>query len=582
MGQHRRASARPRARLGLTRGLVASLTVVVLLAACGTEAGPSGTSSSSGSSSGDASLSVVTTTTVFADIVRNVGGDRIAVRSIIPAGVGPEDYEPKPDDARKLAGADLIVSNGVGLDDFLDKLVAATGDGSVARLVLGRRHPDDHRRWRPEPPFLARPEPGRGPLRSRHRSRADEARSSGGFRRTRRTRHGYAEQLEALDVANKSKIDTIPVANRKLVTFHDAFPYFAAHYGFEVIGVILANVGQEPSATELAALVEKVKAAHVKSVFSEAQFSPELAQTLAQEAGIASIVTTLYNDTVGPPPNGHLPHDDGVERRRDRAVAPMTVERASGGIPLPRHGGLRRPGRPCRCRPRDRLRVHCSPSSGPNGSGKSTLLKTIAGLPRAVLRDRRGLRRCAEVGGQTDRLRAAGRGCRLVLPRDRRRRRDDGSRPADRHRPIATCRRIAIAVADALETVGMTGQRDRQIGALSGGQRRRVFLAKALAARPDLYLLDEPVTGVDVTTQEDLMRILEAESAAGRTVVATTHDLASAAHHFHQVGLRQRQGRGVRCGGSRARSRTPGRDLRRARHRPAGRGPDDHRRCTSP
>ena len=81
----------------------------------------------------------------------------------------------------------------------------------------------------------------------------------------------------------------------------------------------------------------------------------------------------------------------------------------------------------------------------------------------------------------------------------------------------------------------MADERDRQIGALSGGQRRRVFLAKALAARPDLYLLDEPVTGVDVTTQEDLMRILEAEAAAGRTVVATTHDLASAAHHFHQA-----------------------------------------------
>ena len=105
-----------------------------------------------------------------------------------------------------------------------------------------------------------------------------------------------------MDAANKAKIETIPVANRKLVTFHDAFPYFARHYGFELIGVILANVGQEPSASDLAALVEKVKAAGVKAVFSEAQFSPELAHTLAQEAGITSVVTTLYNDTLGPPP----------------------------------------------------------------------------------------------------------------------------------------------------------------------------------------------------------------------------------------------------------------------------------------
>jgi ABC-type Mn2+/Zn2+ transport system ATPase subunit len=91
------------------------------------------------------------------------------------------------------------------------------------------------------------------------------------------------------------------------------------------------------------------------------------------------------------------------------------------------------------------------------------------------------------------------------------------------------------AVRDALETVGMADNFDRQIGALSGGQRRRVFLARAIAARPDLYLLDEPVTGVDATTQEDLMDVLEGEARAGRTVVATTHDLACAAHRFHQA-----------------------------------------------
>jgi ABC-type Mn2+/Zn2+ transport system ATPase subunit len=91
------------------------------------------------------------------------------------------------------------------------------------------------------------------------------------------------------------------------------------------------------------------------------------------------------------------------------------------------------------------------------------------------------------------------------------------------------------AVHEALQTVGMADALDRQIGGLSGGQRRRVFLARAIAAQPDLYLLDEPVTGVDATTQEDLMDVLEAEARAGRTVVATTHDLACAAQRFHQA-----------------------------------------------
>jgi manganese/iron transport system ATP-binding protein len=92
-------------------------------------------------------------------------------------------------------------------------------------------------------------------------------------------------------------------------------------------------------------------------------------------------------------------------------------------------------------------------------------------------------------------------------------------------------------VGEALEKVGMADARDRQIGALSGGQRRRVFLARAIAAEPELYLLDEPVTGVDATTQEDLMDVLEAEARAGKTVIASTHDLICAAQRFHQAAL---------------------------------------------
>ena len=100
----------------------------MIVAACGGSA-----SSPSGSAAAGATLHLVATTTVFADIIRNVGGDRVAVSSIVPAGAGPEDYEPKPEDARKLADADLIVSNGVGLDGFLDKLIDAAGEGAVPR-----------------------------------------------------------------------------------------------------------------------------------------------------------------------------------------------------------------------------------------------------------------------------------------------------------------------------------------------------------------------------------------------------------------------------------------------------------------
>jgi ABC-type Mn2+/Zn2+ transport system ATPase subunit len=171
---------------------------------------------------------------------------------------------------------------------------------------------------------------------------------------------------------------------------------------------------------------------------------------------------------------------------------------------------------------------------GPNGAGKSTLLKTIAGLiePTSGTLEVLG----GPPGREAKRL--------AYVPQ---------AEVVDWGFPvtvgdIAMMGRVPLigiarspsaedrrAVHDALVTVGMAEHERRQIGTLSGGQRRRVFLARALAAQADLYLLDEPVTGVDATTEEDLMRVLESEVERGRTVVASTHDLAAAAHHFHEV-----------------------------------------------
>ncbi|HSH20991.1 MAG TPA: zinc ABC transporter ATP-binding protein AztA [Candidatus Caenarcaniphilales bacterium] len=171
---------------------------------------------------------------------------------------------------------------------------------------------------------------------------------------------------------------------------------------------------------------------------------------------------------------------------------------------------------------------------GPNGAGKSTLLKVLAGL-------------LAPSSGTVDVLGAPPRrAARRVayVPQ---------AETVDWHFPVTVrdvvmmgrypalgpARRTRsadrVAVSDALTRVGMNDLENVQIGRLSGGQRRRAFLARALAADPDLYLLDEPVTGIDATTQEDLMDILEGEAARGRTVIATTHDLACAAQRFHRV-----------------------------------------------
>jgi len=269
------------------------LVLALTMAGCAGSATPSASAAASG-------LKVVATTTVFADIVRNVGGDRVAVDSIVPAGVGPEDYEPKPDDARKLADAELIVKNGVGLDDFLDRLLDANTSGTPL-LVLGDGIPALTIGGQPNPHFWLDPTLVRDryvPAVSAALSKLDPA----GRATYEANAATYVRQLDTLDAALAAKVDTVPPRDRKLVTFHDAFPYFARHYGFDLIGVVLSNVGQEPTASELAALVDKVKATGVRAVFSEAQFNPKLTRTLADEAGVERVVTDLYNDALGPPP----------------------------------------------------------------------------------------------------------------------------------------------------------------------------------------------------------------------------------------------------------------------------------------
>jgi ABC-type Zn uptake system ZnuABC Zn-binding protein ZnuA len=282
-------------RRGGPAALAAILGAVVLLG------GLAGSAVAQSASPAAGALKIVTTTTVFADIVRNIARGHADVTSIIPAGVGPEDYEPKPEDALLLADADLIVSNGVGLDDFLGDLLQSGTGGATAQLVLGEGIPTLTIDGEQNPHFWLDPS-----LVVQYYVPAIIAALS-----TIDPAHGadygtsalaFVVAIDELDAGLREIVATIPEANRKLVTFHDAFPYLAQHYGFELVGVILENAGAEPSAGELAKLVETVKAAGVNAIFSESQFNPELAQTLAEEAGITQMVTNLYNDALGDPP----------------------------------------------------------------------------------------------------------------------------------------------------------------------------------------------------------------------------------------------------------------------------------------
>jgi zinc/manganese transport system substrate-binding protein len=273
----------------------AALVAAALVAGCG--------SSSSSSSNPDA-IKVVATTTQLGDIVRQIGGDAVDVHQILRPNTDPHDYEPRPDDVTSTADATIAFTNGDELDSWMDKVVSDSG--SDAKVVdLGATVP------------VKLPGESSGPEASQydphwwHDPRnAEEAvhqiatQLSVVDPKDRPTfvanAAAYEAKLKRLDSGIAHCLDGIPVADRKLVTDHDAFNYFANRYGIQVVGAVIPSqtTQAQPSAKDLSELADVVRTEHVTAIFPESSLSPKLAQTIAAETG-ASVGTDLYGDTLG-------------------------------------------------------------------------------------------------------------------------------------------------------------------------------------------------------------------------------------------------------------------------------------------
>ena len=279
---------RPRAAIGV-------LAAGVFLGACtasGTQATPA-----------PDQVRVVATTTVLADLVEQVGGTRVHVDSLVPRGGEVHTFDPRPSVSVKVSEARLIVMNGLGLDDWLGRLALDTGTAaSILRLgeglpgvvylpggAAGTKNPHLWLDVSYAELYVSRIADTLAALDPTHAAEFAERASA------------YRARLASLDSWVRERIATIPEAARAFVSFHDALPYFARAYGLRVVGVVVPAPGQDPSAGEVAALISAIRAAGVRSVFSEAQFSPELARAIATEAG-ATVVADLYTDTLGDPP----------------------------------------------------------------------------------------------------------------------------------------------------------------------------------------------------------------------------------------------------------------------------------------
>jgi len=246
----------------------------------------------------DGRLTVVATTTQAADFTRAVAGDRADVVQLLQPNSDPHDYEVRPQDVKALARADLVVRSGGELDHWLDGAIDSAGSDAPELTLIdhvdtlpGDDGPDPH--WWQNPRNAIRAVAALAAALAR----ADPAHARGFHARAA----AYTHRLEALDAAVAGCLDRLPPAQRKLVTTHDSLGYYARRYGLAVIGAVIPSRSTlaQPSAGELARLVDTIRAAGVKAIFAESSVNPKVEQAVAAEAG-ARVGRDLWADSLGP------------------------------------------------------------------------------------------------------------------------------------------------------------------------------------------------------------------------------------------------------------------------------------------
>ena len=287
-----------------TFAMFAAFVVIALIAACAPTAATSQPSPSN--------LQVVAVETFLADIAQNVAGERVHVQVLMPLGVDAHAFEPTPQDVKKVADSDVFIVNGAGFEGFLDKLLENAGgtrlyiEASKGLVSRERKADEPHAEdtvgdphfWFDPTKTIRYVENIRDGL-----TQADPA----GAATYKSNADAYIQKLNALDANIKDQVNAIPSANRKLVTDHDTFGYFADRYGFQIVGMIVPSVStaDSTSAQNLAELIQAIQATGAKAIFLEVNANPQVAEQIARETG-ARIVTGLYTHSVSEP-NGPAP-----------------------------------------------------------------------------------------------------------------------------------------------------------------------------------------------------------------------------------------------------------------------------------
>jgi ABC-type Zn uptake system ZnuABC Zn-binding protein ZnuA/ABC-type Mn2+/Zn2+ transport system permease subunit len=264
-----------------------------------------GCGSGSGGDAGPGQVKVIATTTQIGDFARTVGGDRAKVVQLLKPNTDPHDYEPRPSDVRETAGADVVFESGDGLDHWMGDVIKQAG-GEPTVVDLGARAPvkvpgesEGAEASRYDPHWWHDPRNARAAVVA---IRDSLSKANPGAKEVyARNADAYLTKLRALDRGIAACVDRVPAPQRKLVTDHDAFNYFAGRYGITVVGAVIPSqtTQAQASAKDVAALSKLIRREGVKAVFPESSINPKLARAIASQTGATSDLT-LYGDTLGP------------------------------------------------------------------------------------------------------------------------------------------------------------------------------------------------------------------------------------------------------------------------------------------
>lgn len=283
-----------------------ALTGSVLLATAGLF--PAQTWAQSKAPAATGPIAVLASTTILQDWVQQVGGDAVKVQSLIGPDSDPHVFQPSPRDAQRVAQANVLVLNGLGLEGWQQRLIASSH--FQGRLVIASQgvkaldataegeSQDSHEHGRYDPHYWQDPRQAMIAVRNitegliavrPQQAEAFKARSQ-----------AYLAQLEKLDQSIRARFNAIPKAQRRIVTSHDAFGYFGHNYGLSLIPLTGWTSASAASAKTVASAVTQLRQGHARALFLENISDPRLIEQIARESGVR-VGGTLYSDALSAP-----------------------------------------------------------------------------------------------------------------------------------------------------------------------------------------------------------------------------------------------------------------------------------------